>query len=205
MTGRCTRVVPVLLLGVLLFAACAFAAAPPQSPPKETLKYGDTELLVERTATATEKDLLLPFYAGAKLREGHTYRVTTKQDGKQLSYLASATLTTRDKADKVAQDYSRKLPGKPQPTTLQDKRGKRIVLAVASKEEVRTVTILPGKRGCEIQLTRALKHGPAPPLPTPELAKPRPQFGPEGGRGRGGGRRGPGPRPGPGGRGGMKA
>ncbi len=205
MTGRCTRVVPVLLLGVLLFAACAFAAASPKSPPKETLTYGETELLVERTATATEKDLLLPFYAGAKLREGYTYRVTTKQDGKQLSYLAAATLTTRDKAEKVAQDYSRKLPGKPQPTTIADKRGKRIVLAVASKEEVRTVTIVPVKRGCEIQLTRALKHGDAPPMPTPEIVRPPAGRGPEGRPGRGGGRRGPGSRRSPEGRGGMKA
>lgn len=186
MSARCRRALG-LLLPCVLVSALALAAAPSGKPARETLKWGDTELLVERTVTATGENLQLPFYPGAKLREGYTYRVTTKE-GKELSYLASAMLTTGHTAEKVAQHYSQLLPGKPKPETIQDKAGKRLVLSVGSKEEVRTVTLLPKAWGSRIVLVRAIKHADTPEL-QPEIL-PSPQPGP---------RRGPGRRPGRGG------
>jgi len=165
--------------------------APAEPPAKETLIWGDRELLVERAATATAKDLQLPFYAGAKLREGRTYQVSTKE-GEQLDYLAAAVLTTKDKAEKVAAWYSQRLPGKPKPTTIQDKTGKRLVLAVAAGKETRSVTLLPTKTGCEVHLTRAVKHADTPPLPKPQIVTPRQPETRRGPGGGGRGRRGPG-------------
>jgi hypothetical protein len=162
-----------LLLPCALVSAFALAATPPGKPARETLKWGDTELLVERAATATAEDLQLQFYPGAKLREGYTYRVTTKE-GKELSYLASAMLTTGHVAEKVAQHYAQSLPGKPKPETIQDKTGKRLVLSVGSKEEVRTVTLFPKAWGTRILLVRAIKRGDAPPLPTPQILPQQP-------------------------------
>lgn len=193
---RCIRIVRLLLLGALASFSIALAAppraAPRGKPAQETLKWGDTAILVERADRATADDLQLPIYPGARLHEGYTYRVSIK-DGERLSYLASALLTTRDNADRVAQHYSSKLPGRPKPETIRDKTGKRIVLAVAAEREVRSVTIVPKQWGSEIRLTRAVKYRDTPPLPQPEFA---PQRSPERGRGaRPGPRRGPG-RPG---------
>lgn len=170
-----------------LVCALALAASPPGKPARETLEWGDTELVVERTASVTAKDLGIEFYPGAKLREGYTYRVTTKE-GKELSYLASATLTTGQAAEKVAQHYARLLPGKPKPETVKDKAGDRQVLAVASKEEARTVTLFPKAWGTRIVLTRAIKRGDAPEI-KPEVI-PAPEPGPRGKPGSRPGRRG---------------
>ncbi len=116
------------------------------APATETLKYGDLEVVVERKATATAAEVQLPFYQGAKLREGYTRRLSKKQDGKQLSYFAVAVLRSSDAPEKVAADYSRRLPGKPKPERVTDKLGTRLVLAISSKEEVRVVTITsPGE------------------------------------------------------------
>jgi hypothetical protein len=202
MARRRTKATRGLLFISLLLCLSAFAGAPKtapiKEPPRETLKWGDTEILVERTTTATPDDLQLPFYAGAKFREGYTRRLMTK-DGAPLSYLASVTLTSTDKPEKVAQDYSQRLPGKPKPETIQDKSGKRTVLAVALQQEVRTVTIVSTKAGSEIRLTRAIKQADPPPLPESKIVSPG-QMGPRRGPGRG-----PGGGPGrPGRRGGTR-
>lgn len=175
-----------LVLPCALVSALAFAATPSGKPERETLKWGETELLVERSASVTAKDLGLEFYPGAELREGYTYRITTKE-GKELSYLASAALTTGQAAEKVAQHYSQRLPGNPKPERVKDKAGNRLVLAVASKQEVRVVTLLPKAWGTRIVLLRALKRGDLPPMLSPE-ASPAPRRGPRQGPGPGRGR-----------------
>ena len=195
MTRFTASLLSCALLGAL---ALSFApAATPTAPPRETMKWGDTQIIVERQTTATEKDLQLPFYAGAKLVQGYTYRVTSKE-GKLLSDYAVAVLTTTDKPAVVAKSYSAKLPGKPKPQNLTDAQGARTVLAVGSGEEVRSVTITATKQGSKIRLVRALKHGEAPTPPSEMAPVPGPGGGggqfPGRGRGRG---RGPGSRQGP--------
>ena len=65
----------------------------------------------------------------------------------------------------MSQDYSSKLPGKPKAELLNDREGKRYVLAVGSTGEVRKVAITPQSNGCRIELTRASSPSvPAKPL-----------------------------------------
>ena len=66
-------------------------------------------MVVDRTTKATEKDLQLPFYAGAQVVQSYTYRASTKA-GKQLSYYAMAALTTKDSPEKVAKSYAAQTP-----------------------------------------------------------------------------------------------
>ncbi len=145
-------------------------------PATETLKYGKIEVIIERKATATAADLQLPFYAGAKLHEGYTRRLSNKQDGKQLSYLAVAVLESKDAPEKVAADYARRLPGRPKPERLTDKQGARSVLAISSKEEVRVVTITRMIGGSQIKLTRAVKHTETLPEPQEQSAPDQPEV-----------------------------
>jgi len=198
MTRFTASLLSCALLGALALSF-APAATPTAPPPRETMKWGETQIIVERQTTATEKDLQLPFHAGAKLVQGYTYRVTTKE-GKLLSDYAVAVLTTTDKPAVVAKSYSAKLPGKPKPQSLTDAQGTRTVLAVGSEEEIRTVTITATKQGSKIRLVRALKHGEPPVLPSEMAPVPGPGPGRGGGQfpGRGRGRgRGPGNRQGP--------
>ena len=114
----------------------------------------------------------MPFYRGAKVREGATRRLTKKADGKQLSYYAVAILDTREAPEKVAQSYARQLPGKLKAERVVDKQGTRWVLAVSSKEEIRMVTITAARGGSTIKLTRAIKHTETLTLPETEAPPP---------------------------------
>ncbi len=180
-----------VIFAVLLFSAggvcgnwyaraAAGKPAAKQPPASEALKYGDTDVVVARSQRATSEEVKLPFYRGAEVLQSYTYRVSSKQ-GKLLSYYAMALLASRDAPEKVAQDYSQRLPGKPKPEKLKDKSGARLVLAVASDSEVRSVTITQSKTGSDIRLTRAIKHTQTLKLPTPEMVPPGPgrRMGPD--------------------------
>jgi len=164
--------------------AC-YAAATSGLPPKETLTYGDTEILVERSERVTAQDLQLPFYRGATVRQSYSCRLTKKADGKLLSYFATAQLDSRDAPETVAKSYSAQMPGKPKAERVTDKQGTRLVLAVGSKEEVWTVTIVKTRAGSEITLTRVVKHTETLKLPDQTIMPPGgPGSGEPPGRGR---------------------
>jgi len=135
-------------------AFCWLVAAPQRKPVREQIMLEGTPVVVEYEPAAGAKELMLPFYAGAKVGDSFLYRVRTKQ-GKRITYYASAVLTTPDAPEQVAQDYSARLPGKPKPELISDKDGKRYLLAVASAEEVRQVTIRLEGAGSRIELVRA--------------------------------------------------
>ena len=158
------RTVLLATLAVLAGAVCLIVAAPQRKPMREQMPLNEQTVSVDYKTAATSGDLGLPFYKGARVENSFSYRITTT-DGKPVTYYAAATLVSTDAAEKVSQDYSSKLPGKPKADLLDDTEGKRYVLAVGSKGEVRKVTIVPQSKGCRIELTRATSPSiPAKPL-----------------------------------------
>jgi len=158
------RTVLLAVLSVLAGAVCLIVAAPQRKPMREQMTLNDQPVIVDYKPAAESSDLGLPFYKAARVENSFSYRITTK-DGKPVTYYASATLISMDRAETVSQDYSSRLPGKPRVELLNDKEGKRYVLAVGSRDEVRKVTITPQSKGCRIELTRASSPSiPAKPL-----------------------------------------
>jgi len=139
---------------LIVAVACLIVAAPQRKPVREEMVLNEVPVVAQYSPSASSDDLMLPFYRGARLEAGFTYRVTTK-DGKPVTYYASAAFTTPDPPERVAERYSQQLPGRPKPELVTDKAGKRYLLAVASEREVRKVTIVPQQRGSRIELTRA--------------------------------------------------
>jgi len=178
-------------LGILLLSLPALGASYQRGPKREEMLLNDRVVVVDYQTSATSEDLLLPFYAGARVENSYSYTITTKE-GAPVLYYACAELATRDAAGRVAEDYRGKLPGQPQPETISDKGGKRLVLAVATATEVRMVTITERDGGSHIQLIRSTK--PVIPEARPQQATPRPPT-----------PRGPGRQPGHGMRRGMRA
>ena len=145
-----------LTLGALYFAV----AAPYLSSRQEEMTLDGVPVLVTYSETASADDLMMPFYPGAAVQGSFAYSVTTK-DGKPVSQYASAVLATPDSWQKVTEYYAAELPGKPQPEAIEDKSGRRHVLAVAGNGETRLVTVRETEKGSRIELLRATK--PAPP------------------------------------------
>ena len=144
-----------VLLGALYFAA----AAPYLSSRQEEMSLDGVPVLVTYSETASADDLMMPFYPGAAVEGGFAYSVTTK-DGKPVSQYASAVLATPDSWQKVTEYYAAELPGKPQPEAIEDKAGKRHVLAVAGKGETRMVTVRETETGSQIELLHATEFAP---------------------------------------------
>lgn len=155
-TSDASRKRLVFLAVALAFVAggCLITAAPQRKPAREQMTLDDTPVMVDYKPSATAADLGLPFYPGAQVQTSFSYTLTSK-DGKPVTYYASAVFTTTDSAEVVGGHYSAKLPGKPRPAEITDEAGKRYVLAVGSKSEVRKVTITPQAKGCRIELVRA--------------------------------------------------
>jgi hypothetical protein len=143
-----------LIASLLLVAAAFIVAAPQRKPMREQMMLDDQPVTVDYKTSATSDDLGLPFYQGARVENSFSYRVTARE-GKFVTSYASAILITRDSVERVSQDYSDRLPGKPKAEVITDKAGKRYLLAVASDKEVRRVTITPEDKGCRIELVRA--------------------------------------------------
>ena len=159
------------VLGLLLTALPALCAGYERTPTKEEMLLNGHTVVVDYRTSATSNDLLLPFYEGARVETSLLYKVTTK-DGKPVLYYAAAELATGHAPGRVAEYYRGKLPGKPKPETIAEKRGKRLVLAVGTEAEVRMVTITQRGSGSRIQLVRATK--PAIPQPPKEVRPERP-------------------------------
>jgi len=157
----------IIALGLLLGVVCWVVAASSLAPREEEMVLQGAPVHVEYAATVSADDLMLPFYPGAKLEQAFAYMVKTKE-GKEVAYYASALLTSSDPPEKVAASYQAQLPGQSKPELVEDKSGKRYVLAVASKREVREVTVVPHEMGSRIQLIRATR----PTLP-PKPLRPR--------------------------------
>jgi len=145
-----------LTVGALYFAV----AAPYLSSRQEEMTLDGVPVLVTYSETASADDLMMPFYPEAALEGTFAYTVTTK-DGKPVSQYASAVLATPDSWQKVTEYYAAELPGKPQPEAIEDKSGRRHVLAVAGNGETRMVTVRETETGSQIELLRTTK--PAPP------------------------------------------
>jgi len=146
----------LIALGLLLGALCWVVAASSIAPREEEMVVEGAPVVVEYATSVTADALKLPFYAGSELEQGFAYTVRTK-DGRDVSYYASALLTTPDPPQRVAASYQAQLPGKPEPEIVEHKGGKRYVLAVANEGEVRRVSITGQESGSRIQLTRATR------------------------------------------------
>ncbi len=186
-----TGIPRLVALGILLLSLPALGAGYQRAPKREEMLLNDRVVVVNYQTSASSEDILLPFYAGARVENSYSYTVTTKE-GAPVLYYACAELATRDAAERVAEDYHGKLPGQPQPEAISDKAGKRLVLAVATATEVRMVTITKGDGGSHIQLIRSTKPV-IPEAPPPQAAPKQPTP------------RAPGRRPGHGMRRGMRA
>jgi len=149
---------PVFLASVVAFvvgAVCLVGASPQRKSIREEMMLEGAPVIVSYSPSASPRDLALPFSPGARVERSFFYRVTTK-NGKRITYYASAVLISPSPAERVIQEYSRKLPGRPRAEFISDKTGKRHVLSVASAAEVRRVTIRSQGKGCRIELVRAL-------------------------------------------------
>jgi len=179
----------IALVGPLLASLSLVGAASSPSPVQEGMLLDGTPVRVEYQRSATSEDLDLPFYPEARTEKSFAYTVTTEEDKHVLRY-ACAVLITSDAPEQVAASYASQLPGNPQPETIESKEGKRLVLAVGTPGEVRTVTIMGHASGARIQLIRATE--PEVPAAAPrEPPRLRPPYRGPGRRGRrGGGRRG---------------
>lgn len=142
------------LIGLVASTACFLAAAPQRKPVREEVVFQDVPLVVDYTPTVTSRDVMLPFHRGARLETGYRYQVTSKE-GKPVAFYAVAVLTSSDAPEAVSQAYSALLPGRPAPEVVGEKEGRRWVLAVASEEEVRRITITAAGEGSQIELVRA--------------------------------------------------
>ena len=157
--SRRHAVLIALALAVLLSALYFAVAAPYLSSRQEEMTLDGVPILVTYSETASADDLMMPFYPEAAVEGSFAYRVTTK-DGKPVSQYASAVLATSDSWEKVTQYYAAELPGEPQPEAIEDKAGKRHVLAVAGNGETRMVTIRETEEGSRIELLRATESAP---------------------------------------------
>ena len=145
----------LLLLSALYFAV----AAPYLSSLQEEMTLDGVPVLVTYSESASADDLMMPFYPEAAVEGSFAYSVTNK-NGKPVSQYASAVLATPDSWQKVTEYYAAELPGKPQPEAIEDKAGKRHVLAVAGKGETRMVTVRETATGSQIELLRAAESAP---------------------------------------------
>jgi hypothetical protein len=178
----------LIALGLLLGALCWVVAASALAPRKEEMVVEGAPVVVEYATSVTADALKLPFHAGSTLEQGFAYTVRT-EDGREVSYYASALLTTRDAPGEVAASYQAQLPGRPEPEVVEDEGGKRYVLAVGGEGEVRRVSITEYESGSRIQLTRATRPSVPPELrqapSQPRFRMPRsPRRGPFRGPGR---------------------
>jgi hypothetical protein len=150
--GRAVLIVAVvgLLLGFLYLAV----AAPYLSSRDEEMMLGRFPVVVSYSDSASPDELMLPFYPASEMQESFAYSVATKE-GEPVVQYASASLTTADSWEKVAEYYSSELPGQPEAEEIEDESGKRYVLVVSGEEEVRTVTLRPTEEGSRIELLRA--------------------------------------------------
>jgi hypothetical protein len=153
LASRRTRNVTILVIGVVALSLGWLLAAPKLAPRTEEVPVGDARATLEYTPSATAEDVGLPFYAGAKVTHSFVYKAAAP-DGKRVLYYASAILLSADSPDKVAASYREKLPGHPDAETLEGERGRRLVLALAENDEVKTVIITAADGGSRIELVR---------------------------------------------------
>ena len=167
---RRRRALLLTALGALLLAIGLAAGAVVLAPITEKMKLDGGEVEIKYTPSASAEELLLPFYPGATVEDSFTYHVTSAA-GKQILRYAGARLVTADAPEKAAAFYNDKLPGRPEATVIEDEAGKRWVLAVASGDEVRSITISAAEGKTHIELVRTSR--PAPPSPTKPPLRPR--------------------------------
>lgn len=168
----------------LLLALPALGADYPREAGKEELVYYDQVVIVERVSSCTAEDLGLPFYPQARPTKSFAYRITTR-DGKPVVHYAMAELEANVPPARVAEYYRDQLPGHPVPEEINDREGRRLVLAVAAGEEVRMVSISAAGDGSRLRLVRATRPHLPEARPKPILPEPRPPGMPRGRRGRG--------------------
>jgi hypothetical protein len=150
--GRAVLILAVvgLLLGFLYLAV----AAPYLSSREEEMMLGRFPVVVSYSDSASPEELMLPFYPASEVQESFAYSVATKEGEGVVEY-ASASLTTADSWERVADYYSSELPGQPEAEAMEDESGKRYVFVVPGEEAVRTVTLRPTEEGSRINLVRA--------------------------------------------------
>jgi hypothetical protein len=165
--GRAVLVLTAV--GLLLGAFYLAVAAPYLSSHEEEMKLGRVPVTVTYSDSASPEDLKMPFYPGAEIEESLAYDVAAG-DGKRVVQYASASLSTVDAWEAVAEYYSAELPGHPEAETVEGESGLRYVLAVSDETEVRTVTVRPAEKGSRIELVRAVhpKHPTRPAKPRPD-------------------------------------
>jgi len=166
---RRTRTVIILAIGAAALSLGWLLAAPKLAPRTEEMPVGEARATVAYTPSTTAAEVGLPFYPGAKVEDSCVYRATAP-GGKQVLSYASAILSTADSPDKVAASYHESLPGHPTAEALEGEAGRRLVLALAEGDEVRTVTITASGSGSRIELVRASR----PSIPSKPL-KPKPR------------------------------
>jgi len=182
--ARPRRLLHLVVAAFVFVSVSALCAGSRLMPKHETMTINYVPVDVDYQSPIPDDELKLPLYPDARTETSFRYNIVTSQDEKPVLFYASAVLLTPDDPKAVAEYYSSHLPGNPQPETLQDKEGKRVVLGVGDSHEVRTVTITAEKTGSRIQLMQttepAVLKG-TPPEP-PQIA-PSPAL-----RGRRGGR-----------------
>jgi hypothetical protein len=150
---RRTRTVIILAVALAVASLGWLLAAPKLAPRTEEMPVGDARAAVDYTPSATAEDLGMPFYPGAKVTDSFVYRATAP-GGKRVLYYAAAVLSSADSPDKVAASYHEKLAGHPNAEALEGEPGRRLVLAIAVGDEVKTVTITASDGGSRIELVR---------------------------------------------------
>lgn len=153
---RRSTLLSLLAAGVLAALAYSVLAAASSSATREEMDLNGRPVIVQYSASASQQELMLPFYPEAKIGSSFYYTVSTAA-GAQVTHYASAILTAGDAPEKVAAFYRKELPGNPQAQEIEDGGGKRLVLAVADDEEVREVSISARESGSRIELTRAAR------------------------------------------------
>jgi hypothetical protein len=157
---RLRRALLLAALGALILAVGLAAGAVLLAPVTEKMRLEGGEVEISYTPSASAEELLLSFYPGATVEDSFIYRVTSAE-GKRVLYHASARLLSADSPEKAAAFYHDKLPGRPEAVKVEDEAGKRWVLAVATADEVRSVTISATEGKTRIELLRTSR--PAPP------------------------------------------
>jgi hypothetical protein len=143
-------------LALLLAALPVLCSASSLSAKRENMSINWAPVVVAYEPSATAQDVMLPLPEGAETVRGFRYTIDTKEGEPVLRY-ASVVVTTRESAERIAAEYTSKLPGKPRAELVEDKAGKRLVLAVGDEEEVRTVTIFENGRGARVELVRVVQ------------------------------------------------
>ncbi len=170
MTRSQWRIFSLLAFGALFLVIGLAVGAVVLAPVTEKMKLEGGEVEIKYTPSATAEELLLPFYPGAKVDESYVYQVTSS-DGKQVLYYAGARMVTADSPEKAVAFYRDKLPGHPEASVVEDDAGKYWVLAIATGDEVRNVTISSHEGKTRIELVRTSR--PAPPGPSRSPLRPR--------------------------------